>query len=143
MDSLPNTIDDLPGIRPSFDANADGDFDDLDDIANVYSIRIPSFATQVPTLVPTLNDNDGITSNMPLLDIRDSDGIIVANDLVVTFTSGSAGDNNHTLDFAFITPTEEEETPGETTVTLDGIIWFDINQNGLQDVNEHLSLIHI
>ena len=126
-DGLPNTADDLLGLKPSFDANADGDFDDVGDIKNIYSIRVPSFQTQLPGLSPTVVDSDGLTTNTPLVDVRDSDGVSDGTNSVVTFTTGIAGDSNQSLDFAFAT------TP---TGSIGDTIWIDENGDGIFDASE-------
>ncbi len=137
LDGLPNTADDLAaGLRPSFDANADGDFDDASDFRNVCSVRISGYAAQtalagcapsandVPDSLNTVNPG-GDSTNLALLDIRDSDGIISGADLEVVFETGESGGNNHSFDFGFI-----------PVGSIGDYVWMDTNADGVQDTGE-------
>ena len=82
-----------------------------------YQLRI-DLATLSPKF-PTLQDVD--------LNQRDSDGdngILNAGYSTIAYTTGGAGENDHTLDFGF------------TSLTLGNRVWNDKNRNGIQDYGE-------
>ena len=77
------------------------------------------------TATPTLADQTPVGDGND--DIRDSDGMQNGNNVEVTFTTGGAGENDHTFDFGF----------GQAqTYSLGDLVWYDQNQDGIQDANE-------
>lgn len=83
----------------------------------VYEIRI--LAANIPsgkqlTLTNTGNGTVGTPEDM-----RDSDGSLVSSNAVISYTTGSAGQNDHTLDFGFKTACTFSTTiSGTTTICL-------------------------
>jgi hypothetical protein len=74
-----------------------------------YEVRIPNASggsqqAALSGLSLTTQNADGVTSNDPMLDLRDSDGALSGVNAVIAYTTGSAGVNNHTLDFGFTPP---------------------------------------
>lgn len=70
-----------------------------------FIVRIPNAigaSVQAPlsTYELTVKDNGGIDADA---DLRDSDASMNNNDAEINFTSGIAGENNHTYDFGFVT----------------------------------------
>ena len=85
-----------------------------------YQLRIaladPGLAGKTPAM-----------QNVGAADNRDSDGDnggLNAGFSTVEFTTGSAGENNHQFDFGFI------------AFTLGNYVWYDSNQDGIQDASE-------
>jgi hypothetical protein len=69
-----------------------------------YQVRIDLTQTAITTPRYTLTTPDA--SSGPGSDLRDSDGQPVGNFAVASFSTGTAGQNNHTYDFGFyVTPT--------------------------------------
>lgn len=62
-----------------------------------YKLRIALDDKQI-----TKANADGHTDNNNKLDLRDSDATLSGTDAEITFDTGGAGHNNHTLDFGFI-----------------------------------------
>jgi uncharacterized repeat protein (TIGR01451 family) len=64
------------------------------------SCKITVAAAQAPLdgLSITTQNADGILDNNPVTDLRDSDATSTGE---ITFTAGSAGENNHTLDIGY------------------------------------------
>jgi hypothetical protein len=99
-----------------------------------YIIRIPNVAGATPqaallNVTPTVANSNGNsvagsgdTSNDPITDVRDSDGVVNGNNLDIAYNSGAAGNNNHGLDFGFA-----------PQFSLGNRVWFDTNNNGLLD----------
>ncbi len=110
-----------PGIKPNTD----------------YVIRIPNVAGAAPqaallNLTPTVANSSGNgvaasgdTTNDPIADVRDSDGVVSGNNLDIAYNTGVAGNNNHGLDFGFA-----------PQFSLGNRVWFDTNNNGLLDGTE-------
>jgi protocatechuate 3,4-dioxygenase beta subunit len=110
-----------PGIRPNTD----------------YIIRIPNASgggQQAPltgTISSAANSSgdgvagSGVSTNDPITDVRDSDGVSNGTSVDIPYNSGEAGNNNHGLDFGF--------TP---SFSLGNRLWFDTNNNGLIDAGE-------
>lgn len=88
-----------------------------------YEVRIPAtnFNTgqALNNLAPTAPDRDATTNG----DSRDSDGVVVSgNQVMAMFTTGGAGQNNHTFDFGF--------KAAATTYSLGNRLWLDTNNDG-------------
>jgi uncharacterized repeat protein (TIGR01451 family) len=74
-----------------------------------YEIRVPNASggsqqAALSGLSLTTQNVGGVSSNDPILDMRDSDGATSGVNAVINYTTGNAGVNNHTLDFGFSTP---------------------------------------
>jgi len=70
---------------------------------NNYEVRIVT--TQGGNLTGlglTVRNSDGITNNDALTDLRDSDAVWSGVNAVIVYTTGRAGENNHALDFGFV-----------------------------------------
>ena len=127
-DGFPNTADDLLGLKPSFDTNGDGDFTDPGDLLNTYAVRVPNSPGQLPTLETTVANSDGILTNQPLMDIRDSDASFDGVNALIVFNSASAGQSNQTSDFGF------SEAP--PPVEIGDTVFIDVNMDGIQDAGD-------
>jgi hypothetical protein len=80
-----------------------------------YEIKI--LAANIPS-GKSLTTKDATSTG--LADVADSDASLVGADAVITYTTGSGGENNHTLDFGFkpatcTTPTAGTNTPAAGT----------------------------
>ncbi|MGB0384481.1 MAG: SdrD B-like domain-containing protein, partial [Ardenticatenaceae bacterium] len=84
-----------------------------------YEVRIdltdPNLNGLVPTAANQGNDN------------HDSDATGNGSFAVIPVTTGDAGANNHTYDFGF---------EAESSYSLGDTVWYDTNQNGIQDAGE-------
>ncbi|MEY4903725.1 MAG: hypothetical protein RLZZ292_1540, partial [Bacteroidota bacterium] len=67
-----------------------------------YEIKILAASFPVGKSVTTANVGGGAAGSAP--DMRDSDATLSSGDAVITYTTGSVGQNNHTLDFGFAAP---------------------------------------
>lgn len=63
-----------------------------------YTIEIEGFASQTPISNRVLTTSN-VNTNAD--DLRDNDATIVGANAVISYTTGSSGENNHTLDFGF------------------------------------------
>lgn len=63
-----------------------------------YKLTVP---TSPKGLKPTRSNGDGKINNSVVTDIRDSDAILEGTVATINYTTGSAGENNHSLDFGF------------------------------------------
>jgi uncharacterized repeat protein (TIGR01451 family) len=75
------------------------------------------------TLTATRARPDAIAS-----DLNDNDGAPTAAGAAVTFSTGPAGDNNHTYDFGFLSSTG--------TLSLGNRVWIDTDNSGTQNAGE-------
>jgi LPXTG-site transpeptidase (sortase) family protein len=95
-----------------------------------YEIRIPNItggSQQAPLAGLNLSP-----ANQGSADQRDSDGTSSGNDAVISVTTGTAGQNNHTYDFGFSTPPLE--------FSLGNRVWFDTNNNGIIDFGTEVGI---
>jgi len=77
-----------------------------------------------------LADKDVTIKDAGINDGADSDGdngTLNAGFSTIAYTTGSAGENNHDLDFGFANIVE---------VSIGSLVWDDVNKNGLQDATE-------
>ncbi len=89
-----------------------------------YQLRIDLDDANLGARVPTQKD---VNANAD--DIHDSDGdngVLNPGFSSIAYTTGTAGANDHTLDFGFYTP----------AVSIGSIVWNDANNNGVQDAGE-------
>ncbi|MEZ4732231.1 MAG: SdrD B-like domain-containing protein [Caldilineaceae bacterium] len=82
-----------------------------------------------------------VTSNDPISDTRDSDATLVGGIATIYYTTGSAGENNHGLDFGFTKPTAGQVdilniAPAVAWGSLGNRVWYDTNNNGTVDGSE-------
>ncbi len=88
-----------------------------------YQIRVP-LSTNAPLASLVVTVQDALSA-----DQRDSDGDngdLNANFSTIAYTTGRAGESNHTLDFGFSAP----------ALSVGSLIWNDSDGNGLQDATE-------
>ncbi len=69
-----------------------------------YEVRISLGGANLSVNTVTIQNANGITDNNSKTDLADSDAITSDGNAVIAFTTGSAGENNHTLDFGFTPP---------------------------------------
>ncbi|MEM7128145.1 MAG: SdrD B-like domain-containing protein [Chloroflexota bacterium] len=69
-----------------------------------YTISVATPAGYTLTTPNAQAVSGSATSNDAILDVRDSDGLLVNGTPTILYTSGSAGQNNHGLDFGFTQP---------------------------------------
>lgn len=62
------------------------------------TLNVAASQAALSSLIVTNADQDGVSDNNPVTDIRDSDASTAG---VISFTVGSAGANNHSLDFGY------------------------------------------
>jgi hypothetical protein len=79
-----------------------------------YTIEIESFATQ-SSLLGRILTSSNINS-----DATDNDAMVIGNNAVITYTTGLAGQNNHTLDFGFRCAPVIISSVSETAATCNG-----------------------
>ncbi|NNM29502.1 MAG: hypothetical protein HKO57_08270, partial [Akkermansiaceae bacterium] len=84
-----------------------------------YQLRITLTSGPLANRVPTL-------SNAGINDLHDSDAMLHAGSAVIAFTTGGAGENDHTLDFGF----------GPENGGLGNLVYHDANGNGTYDSGE-------
>ena len=92
-----------------------------------YEVRIPpaNFSGALSGFVPTIVDADGTANG----DSRDSDGIVLSGSQVIkAFTTGGAGQNDHTYDFGF--------KSAASGYSIGNRVWFDTNNDGRINVGE-------
>lgn len=106
------------------DTNGVYAFNNLDP-NTTYEIRIST--TQTALTGRTLS-----TANQGTNDGVDSDAVTSGSNAVITFTTGIAGTNVHSLDAGFGTG----GGGGTTTLTLGGTIFRDVNNNGVIDTGD-------
>ncbi len=87
-----------------------------------FQLRIALNQPALGGRVPTIANADATANG----DSRDSDGITVAGNSVITVATGGSGFNNHTYDFGFVT----------VSLALGDLVWYDTNDNGIVDVGE-------
>ncbi|MCB0046973.1 MAG: discoidin domain-containing protein [Caldilineaceae bacterium] len=72
------------------------------------------------------NGDASATDNDPVTDVADSDAVMSGTTAVITYTTGTAGENNHGLDIGFnILP-----------AAIGNYVWLDENNDGYQDAGE-------
>ena len=64
-------------------------------------LKVASTQTALSGKQLTLKDADGIATNDPLTDVRDSDAVDNAGTAEIAFTTGNVGENNHSLDIGY------------------------------------------
>lgn len=84
------------------------------------TLSINNSQTSLNGYTPTTTNADGKTDNNAQTDLRDSDATNNAGTASISFTTGTAGQNNHSLDFGYI--------PAGST--LSGKIFEDVNYGG-------------
>jgi hypothetical protein len=67
------------------------------------------------------------TTNNQITDVADSDGVMLNDTAIISFTTGAAGENNHGLDFGFALPRFS---------ALGNYVWVDEDSDGYQDEGE-------
>ncbi|MCB0111857.1 MAG: hypothetical protein KDE53_38295, partial [Caldilineaceae bacterium] len=83
-------------------------------------------------------DAVNLFSNDAISDTIDSDALLVNGMPTILYTTGSAGQNNHGLDFGFTQPVAGQVdilnvAPSLPTVSLGNRVWYDTNNNGIVD----------
>ena len=76
-------------------------------------------------------NNDGISSNTPISDVRDSDATLIGGTPTIYYTTGPAGQSNHSLDFGFYQPVILPAGLGD-------YVWIDTSHDGVQNENTPL-----
>ncbi|MEZ4663474.1 MAG: SdrD B-like domain-containing protein [Caldilineaceae bacterium] len=107
-----------------------------------YEVRISLSDGALPVNSVTLQNANGITDNNSFTDLADSDAddTTHAGFATIAFTTGSAGENNHSLDFGFgAASTEGTITIVKNTVGGDGSFGFTSSNATLDDV--HLTTV--
>ncbi len=89
------------------------------------SLSINNSQASLSSYTLTIQNADGNTSNDGQRDLRDSDAAISGSNAIISFTVGSAGQNNHSLDFGY----KPNSTPG----TITGTVYRDTNLNNVFD----------
>lgn len=107
-----------------------------------YQLRVSTSQSALLGLSVAKPDNDTTTNG----DLRDSDGQPeAAGYTAINFTTGMAGANNHTYDFAFVPSTSlgdrvfnDRNNNGtyDPPVRIGDYVWYDRNNNGQQDAGE-------
>jgi len=95
-------------------------------IGSVFQLRVQLSQANLTGLMPALvNVNSGLNS-----DLRDSNGQLEFSSTFVfaPFTPLRNGESNSNIDFGFVL----NAVPG----TIGDFVWFDLNQNGIQDPGE-------
>jgi SdrD B-like domain len=92
-------------------------------------------AAKLQTLSATIPNTEGVLTNNAITDVRDSDAVVpdasapsnaTTNVPTIMFNTTGPGENNHGLDFGFVSP----------TYSLGNKVWFDTNNNGVIDSGE-------
>ncbi|OQX04201.1 MAG: hypothetical protein BWK73_36945 [Thiothrix lacustris] len=89
------------------------------------SLKINNAQTSLNGLSLTTQNTDSKTDNNAQTDIRDSDATSAVGTASISFTVGSSGQNNHSLDFGYKSPS----SPG----TVSGTVYLDANKNASFD----------
>ena len=89
-----------------------------------YKVRISLADAALPISTLTTQNANGVTDNESKTDLTDSDASASGGSAVIAFTTGSAGENNHTLDFGFGTSTDGTITIVKNTVGGDATFDF-------------------
>ncbi|MBJ6611142.1 MAG: right-handed parallel beta-helix repeat-containing protein [Candidatus Thiothrix moscowensis] len=89
------------------------------------SLSISSSQASLSGHTLTTQNADSKTDNNYQTDIRDSDAAVSGANAVISFTVGSAGQNNHSLDFGYQTNT--------SMGSISGTVYRDSNQNNSFD----------
>lgn len=107
-----------------------------------YELRVSTSQAPLSGYSPSPADSDSTANG----DLRDSDGQPQPTNYVAApFTTGSAGDNNHTYDFGFVpkvsigdTVWDDKDNDGvyDLPVQVGDKVWYDLDSDGLQDNNE-------
>ncbi|MCB9149007.1 MAG: hypothetical protein H6641_09625 [Caldilineaceae bacterium] len=69
-----------------------------------YEVRVSLSDAQLTGLDLTTQDANAVTTNDNKTDLADSDAAETGGNAVIAFTTGSPGQNNHTLDIGFMPP---------------------------------------
>ena len=88
-----------------------------------FQLRIALNQPALGGRVPTIANADASANG----DSRDSDGVPVSGNSVITVATGGAGFNNHTYDFGFVQ---------DVRLALGDLVWYDTNDNGIVDTGE-------
>ncbi len=70
------------------------------DANTAYEIKILAANFPSGKILTASNTGSGVAGSA--VDMRDNDATLVSNNAVIAYTTGSAGQNNHTLDFGFV-----------------------------------------
>ncbi len=89
-----------------------------------YEVRIALTDPLLPSTAVTAVNANGVIDNNNLTDLSDNDAVSLGGNAVIAFATGLDGANNHTLDFGF------------GVVSLGDYVWYDTNQDGIQDGSE-------
>ena len=107
-----------------------------------YTVTIAPAQPVLADLILTQPDAEAIngspTSNDAILDTRDSDALTYNGLATIVYTTGSAGQNNHGLDFGFVLPAigEVEITNIPPLGAIGNYVWVDEDSDGDQDAGE-------
>jgi SdrD B-like domain/SprB repeat len=90
----------------------------------IFSNVLPNTAYEIKILSADFPSGKSITiqdaTSSGLTDVADSDASLVGSDAVIYYTTGSAGQNNHTLDFGFKSACSVAFTLATSHVTCNG-----------------------
>ena len=102
----------------------------LSGAAAVQLLQNTAYTLSVATAQPSLATYTLSPANAGSNDAIDSDAALTANgaNAIITYATGDAGANDHTLDFGFAAPTP--------LAALGDFVWRDNNRNGIQDLGE-------
>ena len=111
---------------------------------NLQSATAYTLTMNVPTAYSLTTPNAAaisgasVSSNHAISDTRDSDAVLVGGVATIYYTTGRAGQNNHSLDFGFTQPVDGQVDilNSAPVVSLGNRVWYDTNNNGAVDGGE-------
>ncbi len=90
----------------------------------IFTNLLPNTAYEIKILAANIPSGKELTikdvTSNGAIDVADNDASLVGSDAVITYTTGNAGENNHTLDFGFRLPCNVAFTLTQTNVTCNG-----------------------
>ncbi|MGB1249470.1 MAG: SdrD B-like domain-containing protein [Candidatus Promineifilaceae bacterium] len=127
-DGIPGNGDETLVSHTNTDANGEYYFE-VQPNTNYYLSIDPNdagLAGLAPTVADYANNGNHPTSGTST-DVHDSDGVLNSNtnSILVSLTTGGAGDDDYTFDFGFTKP-----------ATIGNYVWWDENSDGYQDAGE-------
>jgi uncharacterized repeat protein (TIGR01451 family) len=88
-----------------------------------FTLTVDRTQSALSAYQPSPANNDATANG----DLRDSDGVAAGNNVVISLTTGAAGNNNHSHDFGFAP---------QQLLNLGNRVWYDTNNDGIVNGGE-------
>jgi hypothetical protein len=111
----------------------------------IFSNVLPNTAYQIKILAANFPSGKNLTTtnatSIGAVDVADNDASLVGSDAVIAYTTGNAGENNHTLDFGFKAACPTISNPSATQTLCAGATGANITIQTSQNTSNSIKFV--